>query len=150
MNKSEQQSPVSSHETSSSGKERGNFIVGFRGVRYQVKDVGRSIAFYTEDLGFKLDQKNLPAFAQVSIANLKLILSGPGASGSRPMPNGDSQEPGGWNRIILQVADLSAQVEALKNAGHRFRNQVETGPGGKQIQLEDPDGNPIELLEPAQ
>jgi len=84
MNKSEQQSPVSSHETSSSGKERGNFIVGFRGVRYQVKDVGRSIAFYTEDLGFKLDQKNLPAFAQVSIANLKLILSGPGASGSRP------------------------------------------------------------------
>lgn len=66
------------------------------------------------------------------------------------MPDGDTQEPGGWNRIILQVADLSAQVEALKNAGHRFRNQVETGPGGKQIQLEDPDGNPIELLEPAQ
>jgi glyoxylase I family protein len=150
MNKSEQQSPVSSHETGSSGKKRENFIVGFRGVRYQVKDVGRSIAFYTEGLGFKLDQKNLPAFAQVSIANLKLILSGPGASGSRPMPDGDSQEPGGWNRIILQVADLSAQIEALNNAGHRFRNQMETGPGGKQIQLEDPDGNPIELLEPAQ
>ena len=150
MNKSEQQSPESSHETGSSAKRRENFIVGFRGVRYQVKDVGRSIAFYTEDLGFKLDQKNLPAFAQVSIANLKLILSGPGASGSRPMPDGDSQEPGGWNRIILQVADLSAQIEALKNAGHRFRNQMETGPGGKQIQLEDPDGNPIELLEPAQ
>jgi glyoxylase I family protein len=149
MNKSEQQSPISSNETGSSGKKRENFIVGFRGVRYQVADVGRSIAFYTEDLGFKLDQKNLPAFAQVSIANLKLILSGPGASGSRPMPNGDSQEPGGWNRIILQVADLSAQIEALKNAGHRFRNQMETGPGGKQIQLEDPDGNPIELLEPA-
>ena len=150
MNKNDQQPPVSSPETGSSGKKRKKFIVGFRGVRYQVKDVGRSIAFYTEDLGFKLDQKNLPAFAQVSIANLKLILSGPGASGSRPTPDGDSHEPGGWNRIILQVADLSAQVDALKNAGHRFRNQVETGPGGKQIQLEDPDGNPIELLELAQ
>jgi len=149
MDKSEQQSSVSSHETGSSGKKQKNFIVGFRGVRYQVKDVGRSIAFY-QDLGFKLDQKNLPAFAQVSIANLKLILSGPGASGSRPMPDGDSQEPGGWNRIILQVADLSAQIEALKNVGYRFRNQMETGPGGRQIQLEDPDGNPIELLEPTQ
>ena len=87
MNKSEQQSPVSSHEAGSSRKKRENFIVGFRGVRYQVKDVGRSISFYTEGLGFKLDQKNLPAFAQVSIANLKLSLSGPGASGSRLGPS---------------------------------------------------------------
>ena len=126
-----------------------NFVLGLWGVRYQVKDVSRSIAFYTEQLGFKLDQKNLPAFGQVSIGNLKLILSGPGASGSRPMPDGQSQEPGGWNRVILQVAHLPACIDALKKAGVRLRNQMESGPGGKQIQLEDPDGNPIELLEPA-
>jgi glyoxylase I family protein len=119
------------------------------GVRYQVKDVSRSIEFYTQRLGFKLDQKNLPAFGQVSIGNFKLILSGPGASGSRPMPDGNTQEPGGWNRVILQVADLPGRIEALKKAGLHLRNQMESGPGGKQIQLEDPDGNPIELLEPA-
>jgi len=133
----------------SSPEEGKSFILGLWGVRYQVKDVSRSVAFYTEQLGFKLDLKNLPAFAQVSIGNLKLILSGPGASGSRPMPDGRNQEPGGWNRVILQVADLQSRIEALKNAGLRFRNQMEAGPGGKQIQLEDPDGNPIELFEPA-
>ena len=133
----------------SSEKESQSFIVGLWGVRYQVKDVTRSVAFYTQQLGFKLDQKNLPAFAQVSIGNFKLILSGPGASGSRPMPDGLKQEPGGWNRVILQVADLPARIEALKNAGLDFRNQMDVGPGGKQIQLEDPDGNPIELFEPA-
>jgi glyoxylase I family protein len=122
---------------------------GLWGVRYQVKDVSRSIAFYTEQLGFKLDLKNLPAFGQVSIGDFKLILSGPGASGSRAMPDGRNQEPGGWNRVILQVADLPARIEELKKAGLHFRNQMETGPGGKQIQLEDPDGNPIELFEPA-
>jgi glyoxylase I family protein len=122
---------------------------GLWGVRYQVKDVSRSIAFYTEHLGFKLDLKNLPAFGQVSVGDFKLILSGPGASGSRAMPDGRHQEPGGWNRVILQVADLPAQIEKLKKAGLHFRNQMETGPGGKQIQLEDPDGNPIELFEPA-
>src|SRR5262245_42213420 len=78
-----------------------SFVIGLRGVRYQVKDVQRSIDFYTEKLGFKLDMKNLPAFAQVSVGDLKLILSGPGASGSRPMPDGHTQEPGGWNRVIL-------------------------------------------------
>ncbi len=123
--------------------------MGLWRVRYQAKDVSRSIAFYTEQLGFKLDHKNLPAFAQVSVGNLKQILSGPGASGSRPMPSGDRQEPGGWNRLILQVADLPARIAALKKAGLRFRNDMEVGPGGKQIQLEDPDGNPIELFEPA-
>jgi glyoxylase I family protein len=123
--------------------------LGLWGVRYQVKDVSRSVAFYTQQLGFKLDLKNLPAFAQVSIGNLKLILSGPGASGSRPMPDSRTQEPGGWNRVILQVADLPARIEALEKAGLHFRNQMEAGPGGKQIQLEDPDGNPIELFEPA-
>jgi len=133
-----------------SGKEEHRFVQGLWGVRYQVKDVSRSIEFYTQRLGFKLDQKNLPAFAQVSIGNFKLILSGPGASGSRPMPDGHTQEPGGWNRVILQVSDLPARIEALKKAGLHLRNQMESGPGGKQIQLEDPDGNPIELLEPAQ
>src|SRR5437773_6224259 len=133
----------------SSEKEPQSFVLGLWGVRYQVKDVTRSVAFYTQQLGFKLDQKNLPAFAQVSIGNFKLILSGPGASGSRPMPDGRKQEPGGWNRVILQVADLPARTEALKKAGLHFRNQMEVGPGGKQIQLEDPDGNPIELFEPA-
>ncbi len=79
-----------------------NFILGLWGVRYQVKDVQRSIAFYTQVLGFNLDHQNLPAFGQVSISDLKLILSGPGASGSRPMPDGQQQEPGGWNRIVLR------------------------------------------------
>jgi glyoxylase I family protein len=96
-----------------------------------------------------MDQQNLPAFGQVSVENLKLILSGPGASGSRPMPDGRQQEPGGWNRVMLQVSDLPGRIEALKKAGLRFRNEMETGPGGKQILLEDPDGNPIELFEPA-
>jgi glyoxylase I family protein len=126
-----------------------SFIVGVRGVRYQVKDVGRSIDFYTGQLGFKLDDKHLPAFAQVSIPNLQLMLSGPGASGSRPMPDGRHQEPGGWNRVVLQVSDLPARIEALRKSGVHFRNQLEVGPGGKQIQLEDPDGNPLELFEPA-
>jgi glyoxylase I family protein len=125
------------------------FVLGLWGVRYQVKDVPRSVAFYTRQLGFKLDQQHLPAFAQVSIGHLTLILSGPGASGSRPMPDGTSQEPGGWNRIVLRVADLPARIETLKKAGLHFRNTMEVGPGGRQIQLADPDGNPIELFEPA-
>jgi glyoxylase I family protein len=124
-------------------------IVGLWGVRYQVKDVQRAIAFYTQALGFHLDMKNLPAFGQVSIDGLKLILSGPGASGSRPMPDGRQQEPGGWNRVLLQVRDLPARIAHLKDAGVRFRNEMEVGPGGKQIQIEDPDGNPIELFDPA-
>jgi glyoxylase I family protein len=117
-------------------------------VRYQVKDVGRSIDFYTQKLGFKLDRKHLPAFAQVSVGDFRLTLSGPGASGSRPMPDGQAQEPGGWNRVMLQVTDLPAAMEVLKTAGVRFRNEVEAGPGGKQIQVLDPDGNPLELFEP--
>jgi len=125
------------------------FVLGLWGVRYQVKDVNRSIDFYTRQLGFKLDEKHPPAFAQVSLGNLKLILSGPGASGSRPMPDGRAQEPGGWNRVILHVENLPVRIDALKKAGLRFRNQMESGPGGKQIQLEDPDGNPLELFEPA-
>ena len=129
--------------------ESSGFVLGQWGVRYQVKDVSRSVDFYTQQLGFKLDAERPPAFAQVSVGNLKLILSGPGASGSRPMPDGHSQEPGGWNRVILQVANLPARIEALQKAGVRFRNEMETGPGGRQVQIEDPDGNPIELFEPA-
>jgi glyoxylase I family protein len=124
-------------------------VSGLYGVRYQVKDVGRSIEFYTQKLGFKLDRKHLPAFAQVSVGDFRLTLSGPGASGSRPMPDGHAQEPGGWNRVMLEVGDLAAAVAALKKVGIRFRNEVEAGPGGKQIQLLDPDGNPLELFEPA-
>ena len=139
----------SSTSSGSPWKEGQGFILSLWGVRYQVKDVRRSVDFYTEKLGFKLDHKNLPAFAQVSSGNLKLILSGPGASGSRPMPDGQAQEPGGWNRVVLQVADLPSRIETLKNAGLHFRNRMEVGPGGKQILLEDPDGNPIELFEPA-
>ena len=127
-----------------------NFILRLLGVRYQVKEVQRSIVFYTMMLGFNLDQQNLPAFGQVSIGNLKLILSGPGASGSRSMPDGRQQEPGGWNRIVLKVQDLPARIVELKKKGVHFRNEMEVGPGGRQILLEDPDGNPIELFEPAQ
>ncbi len=130
-------------------QEKQGFVLGLWGVRYQVKDVSRSVAFYTQRLGLNLDQQVLPAFAQVSIGNLKLLLSGPGASGSRPMPDGRQQEPGGWNRVILQVTDLPDRIEQMRKAGIHFRNQMEVGPGGRQIQLGDPDGNPIELFEPA-
>src|SRR5512135_3839704 len=102
-------------------------VLGLWGVRYQVKDVSRSVAFYTGQLGLKLDQQVLPAFAQVSIGNLKLILSGPGASGSRPMPDGRRQEPGGWNRVVLRVKDLPTLIEKLRKAGLHFRNQMEVG-----------------------
>jgi glyoxylase I family protein len=125
------------------------FIESFHGIRYQVKDVARSAAFYTLHLGFTLKHQQLPAFANVSLGDAQVLLSGPGASGSRPMPNGQSQEPGGWNRIVLRVSDLPACIAALKSAGVHFRNDMETGPGGRQIQIEDPDGNPIELFEPA-
>ena len=124
------------------------FILGLWGIRYQVTDVARAIAFY-EQLGFTLDHKALPAFAQVSVDGLKLILSGPGASGSRPMPDGRKQEPGGWNRVVLRVSDLPARIQALKKMGLQFRNQMEVGPGGRQILIEDADGNPVELFEPA-
>jgi glyoxylase I family protein len=132
-----------------SSKEDISLGLDFHGVRYQVADVSRSIDFYTRQLGFKLEHQQPPAFANVSLGNLRILLSGPEASGSRPMPDGRRQEPGGWNRIVLRVADLPRQIEMFKEAGLRFRNEMETGPGGKQIQLEDPDGNPIELFEPS-
>jgi len=123
----------------------------FRAVaaRYQVKNVERAVAFYTQQLGFKLEQQSAPAFARVSNGNLVLWLSGPTSSGSRPMPDGRTQEAGGWNRLVLEVDALPERVAAMKQAGLHFRNEIEVGPGGKQIQLEDPDGNPVELFEPA-
>jgi glyoxylase I family protein len=125
------------------------FVVRVHGVRYQVKDVARSVAFYTAHLGFTLQHQQLPAFASVSLGDAQILLSGPGASGSRPLPDGRRQEPGGWNRVVLRVTDLPACVAELSKAGIRFRNEMETGPGGRQIQVEDPDGNPVELFEPA-
>jgi glyoxylase I family protein len=135
------------HDTSS--HEPHPFIQGVHGVRYQVKDVARSVAFYTQRLGFTLKREQLPAFANVSFGEIQILLSGPGASGSRPMPDGRQQEPGGWNRVVLRVVDLPGFIAELKNAGLGFRNEMEIGPGGRQIQIEDPDGNPIELFEPA-
>jgi len=124
-------------------------VKSVHGVRYQVKDVARSVEFYTRQLGFTLKHQQLPAFASVALGDAQLLLSGPGASGSRPLPNGQQQEPGGWNRVVLQVDGLPGVIDELKKAGLRFRNEMETGPGGRQIQIEDPDGNPVELFEPA-
>src|SRR5688572_7492636 len=113
-----------------------SFVKAFHGVRYQVSDVSRAVAFYTNHLGFKLEHQHLPAFANVSLGDLRLLLSGPGASGSRPLPNGERQQPGGWNRVVLRAANLTAGIERLRNAGLRFRNEVESGPAGSQIQLQ--------------
>ena len=132
-----------------SGVEPRTFLKSVHGVRYQATDVARLVTFYTEQLGFTLDHQQLPAFASVSLGDVQILLSGPGASGSRPMPDGQRQAPGGWNRIVLRVSNLPACIAALEASSVRFRNAMETGPGGRQIQIEDPDGNPIELFEPA-
>ena len=149
MNRTTNESSTATRERASPKGAAESAVLRFHGVRYQVKDVSRSIAFYTGQLGFKLDHQQPPAFASVSLGNLAILLSGPGASGSRPMPDGRHQEPGGWNRVVLRVANLPSQIEALKKAGLHFRNAMEVGPAGKQIQLEDPDGNAVELFEPA-
>ena len=125
-------------------------IQGVHGIRYHVSDVARAAAFYTEHLGFRLEHQHLPAFASISLGDATILLSGPGASGSRPMPDGRAQEPGGWNRLVLRVKNLPKCVAELESQGLHFRNEMETGPGGKQIQIEDPDGNPLELFEPAE
>jgi glyoxylase I family protein len=111
--------------------------------------VNRAIAFYTQQLGFELKHQQGTAFASVSCGGVDLLLSGPGSSGARPLPDGHEQHPGGWNRLVLAVADLSAVVAAMKDRGLQFRNDIVVGPGGRQIQLLDTDGNPIELFEPA-
>ena len=142
--------PTESASSAVSDRRSGqNVPLRFHGVRYQISDVSRAVAFYTQQLGFTLEHQQLPAFAMVSLGELKLLLSGPQASGSRPMPDGRRQESGGWTRIVLRVEELAAHIRRLKDAGVRLRNAMETGPGGKQIQIEDPDGNPVELFEPA-
>jgi len=127
----------------------GSAELRFHGVRYQVRDVARSAEFYSRYLGFRIEHQRLPAFATLVLGPLDLLLSGRGASGSRPMPDGRVQGPGGWNRVVLRVSNLPSWIEKLRRSGVRFRNAMETGPGGRQIQLEDPDGNPVELFEPA-
>lgn len=140
------------HAPSAPSTTRPAFNLGtaeFHGVRYLVTDVKRAVDFYAGHLGFAIEHQQLPAFATVALGSLKILLSGPDASGSRPLPDGGRQSPGGSNRVVLRVKGLPAIVDALRSAGATFRNAIETGPAGSQIQLLDPDGNPVELFEPA-
>ena len=121
----------------------------FVNVRYMVDDVESAVAFYTTHFGFTLRSSAAPAFADVVRGNLRLLLSGPKSSAGRPMPDGGTPGPGGWNRIHFIVEDIAADVERLRAAGLTFRNDIVSGPGGQQILLEDPSGNPIELFQPA-
>ena len=126
------------------------FIVGKINVRYIVSDVDEAIPFYTDMLGFQVDMHPAPGFASLSNGGLNLLLNRPGAGGAgQAMPDGQQPAPGGWNRIQVEVEDLTAMVDRLKAAGCRFRNEIVVGNGGKQILVEDPSGNPIELFEPA-
>jgi catechol 2,3-dioxygenase-like lactoylglutathione lyase family enzyme len=118
-------------------------------VRYMVDDVDAAIDFYTHHFGFTLQSNQAPAFADVVRGKLRLLLSGPTSSAGRPMPDGRQPEPGGWNRIHFIVDDIDAEVARLRDAGLTFRNEVVSGPGGKQILVDDPSGNPIELFQPA-
>ena len=118
-------------------------------VRYMVDDVDESIAFYTGFLGFEVLTSAAPAFADVTRGQLRLLLAGPTSSAARPMPDGTKPAPGGWNRLHFIVADVAAEVERLRAAGVHFRSDVVSGPGGQQIVLDDPSGNPIELFTPA-
>jgi catechol 2,3-dioxygenase-like lactoylglutathione lyase family enzyme len=118
-------------------------------VRYMVDDVEQAIDFYTRHFGFELGHNASPAFAEVIRGTLRLLLAGPKSSAARPMPDGRKPEPGGWNRIHFVVDDIAAEVERLRSAGLQFRNEIVSGPGGRQILLDDPSGNPIELFQPA-
>jgi catechol 2,3-dioxygenase-like lactoylglutathione lyase family enzyme len=127
----------------------GEEIMSKVNVRYIVSDVDKAIPFYTDMLGFKLDMHPAPGFASLSRGDLQLLLNRPGAGGAgQAMPDSQLPAPGGWNRVQIEVADLEATVEKLKHAGARFRNEIVTGNGGKQILIEDPSGNPIELFQP--
>ena len=118
-------------------------------VRYMVNNVDDAIDFYTTQFGFELGHNASPAFAEVIRGNLRLLLAGPKSSAGRPMPDGRQPEPGGWNRIHFVVEDIAAEVDRLRSAGINFRNEIISGPGGQQILLDDPSGNPIELFQPA-
>jgi glyoxylase I family protein len=124
---SEESLVIDRQDASTEADARINVATSFHGVRYQVTDVLRSVAFYTQHLGFRLEHQQPPAFANVSLGPLQILLSGPGASGSRPMPDGRRQEPGGWNRIVLRVTNLPSRIDVLKKAGTHFRNQMEVG-----------------------
>lgn len=118
-------------------------------VRYMVDDVAAAVAYYTKVLGFEILTNFPPAFADVRRGNLRLLLSGPTSSAGRPMPDGEKPGPGGWNRIHLLVDDIDAEVARLRDAGAQFRNDILEGPGGKQVLLQDPSGNVVELFQPA-
>lgn len=119
-------------------------------VRYIVSDVAAAIRFYTDMLGFKLEMHPAPGFASLSRGDLRLLLNRSGAGGAgQAMPDGQTPAPGGWNRIQIEVEDLQATVDKLKATGGRFRNEIVTGNGGKQILIDDPSGNPIELFQPS-
>ena len=118
-------------------------------VRYMVDDVDSAVDFYTSHFGFNVQSNHAPAFADVVRGNLRLLLSGPTSSAGRPMPDGRQPGPGGWNRIHFVVEDIDAEVERLRGAGLSFRNDIVSGPGGRQILVDDPSGNPIELFQPA-
>ena len=118
-------------------------------VRYMVNDVEEAIDFYTHHFGFELRMSAAPAFAEVIRGRLRLLLAGPKSSAGRPMPDGRTPAPGGWNRIHFVVDDIAVEVDRLREAGLSFRNDIVSGPGGQQILLDDPSGNAIELFQPA-
>jgi glyoxylase I family protein len=136
--------PANSAEQRAKALQRNELVT----VRYQIANVERATEFYTRHLGFTVEGPRSPAFASLALGNLRLLMSGPGSSGARPMPDGRKQAAGGWNRILIYVEDLEARIKSLKQAGVPFRNAIESGPGGSQIMIEDPDGNPIELHQP--
>src|SRR3954447_26150321 len=125
-----------------------NDLADLVSVRYMVDDVETAVAFYTSNFGFAMRFSAAPAFADVRLGSLRLLLSGPKSSAGRPMPDGSKPGPGGWNRIHLIVSDLTVEVAQLRAAGVQFRNDIVTGPGGSQFLLQDPSGNLVELFQP--
>jgi len=137
-------------ETDPKSKQQEDKPVSMVSIRYMIDDVPAAIKFYTSHLGFSLDLDASPAFASVSRDGVRLLLSGKTSSGRRAMPDGRQPVPGGWNRIHIQVDDIDAEVKRLREAGLTFRNEIVRGPGGSQILLDDPSGNPVELFQPAE